>query len=336
VTFRVQDSGGLADTETVTITVTAANRAPVLATIGAKSVVEGSALSFVISATDADGGTLTYSATGLPTGATFNATTRTFAWTPGTGTAGTYNVTFRVQDSGGLSDTEIVAVTVTASSGSSTLNEGLAAHWTMNDNAASTTITDASSNALHGAAQQNSSLISTAGQFNTAIYFNGVSDQVACGNSATLLPSAWTVSAWVKCEDTVTSTLLSFGNYRASIKLQNNSAGRPAIVMGGSNYRTFDPAAWTKLKDGQWHHVAFTLPGDAIDSIQSAKMYLDGTEVSVVATVAGGVQTAKTELFLGNADATSAQRFKGAMDEVRLYNRVLTAQEVMQLFTNGQ
>ena len=78
VTFTATDNGtpALSDSEAITITVTDSNRAPVLAAIGNKSVAENAALTFTLSATDADGNTLTYSATGLPTGATLNATTR--------------------------------------------------------------------------------------------------------------------------------------------------------------------------------------------------------------------------------------------------------------------
>ena len=47
--------------------------APVLDPIGDRSVYEGATLSFTLSATDADRETLTFSATGLPTGATFDS-----------------------------------------------------------------------------------------------------------------------------------------------------------------------------------------------------------------------------------------------------------------------
>ena len=272
---------------------------------------------------------MTYSATGLPTGATFNAATKTFAWTPGTGTAGTYSVTFKVQDPDALNDTEIVAITVTAPAEVDLPVP--TALWSMNDAAATTRITDSGGLNLHGTAKQNTSLLTAAGKFGTAIAFNGTSDFVSCGNNAALLPAAWSVSAWVRCEDTANPTLLSFGNYRAVIKLQNNGAGKPAIIMGAGNYRMFDAAAWTKLKDGQWHHVVFTLPGTEQAAIQSAQMYLDGAAVSAVATVASSAQNAKTELFLGNTDAAGTQRFKGAMDEVRLYNRALTLDEIEKL-----
>lgn len=90
------------------------NHAPVLTSIGSKTVNENSILTFTINATDPDGNALTYSATGLPSGATFNASSRTFTWTPGTGTAGNYNVTFTVKDNATppMSASEKVAITV--------------------------------------------------------------------------------------------------------------------------------------------------------------------------------------------------------------------------------
>jgi uncharacterized protein YkwD len=91
------------------------NHAPVLTSIGSKSVTEGSLLSFVVSASDVDGNTLTYTASNLPYGASFSAGARTFSWTPSGTQAGSYQVTFRVTD-GYLSDLETVTITVIDSS----------------------------------------------------------------------------------------------------------------------------------------------------------------------------------------------------------------------------
>jgi hypothetical protein len=106
VTFRVSD-GKSQDSETITITVSNTNRAPVLAAIGNKSVNENSTLSFSINATDADGDTITYSAQDLPSGAAFAG--RTFTWTPNQ--AGTYQVTFIASD-GQAEDSETISITV--------------------------------------------------------------------------------------------------------------------------------------------------------------------------------------------------------------------------------
>ena len=87
------------------------NQAPNLDAIGDKSVTTGSPLQFTISASDPDSDPLTYSATNLPTGATFNPTTRVFSWTPDETQAGSYQVHFEVTD-GSLSDAEDVTITV--------------------------------------------------------------------------------------------------------------------------------------------------------------------------------------------------------------------------------
>lgn len=98
VTFTVSD-GSLTDSETITITLIDVNTVPVLVSIGDKSVDEGELLEFTISATDEDGDPLTYSASNLSDGATFNATTQTFSWTPTYVQAGVYpGVRFTVTD----------------------------------------------------------------------------------------------------------------------------------------------------------------------------------------------------------------------------------------------
>jgi hypothetical protein len=90
------------------------NDAPVLTPIGNRSVNEGTTLTFVIAATDAEtpAAQLTFSAAGLPPGATFNPATRRFTWTPTEAQgAGVFDVTFSASDSD-LTDEEIVRITV--------------------------------------------------------------------------------------------------------------------------------------------------------------------------------------------------------------------------------
>jgi len=53
-----------------------------------------------VSATDPDGNVVTLSASGLPSGATFNPSTGVFTWTPGGSTAGVYTPTFKATDNG--------------------------------------------------------------------------------------------------------------------------------------------------------------------------------------------------------------------------------------------
>ena len=86
-----------------------------LAAVGDRAVDEGRDLTFVIGATDPDvpAQTLTFSATGLPAGATFDPATRTFSWTPteAQGPGVFDGITFAVSD-GVDSDSETIRITV--------------------------------------------------------------------------------------------------------------------------------------------------------------------------------------------------------------------------------
>ncbi len=113
VTFIASD-GSLADTEIVAITVNNVNQAPVLATIGAKSVTEGQTLTFRFLATDPDGATPSLTVVNNPTNSSFVDSANgagSFTFSPSFTQAGTYNVTFIASD-GSLADSEVVTITV--------------------------------------------------------------------------------------------------------------------------------------------------------------------------------------------------------------------------------
>jgi hypothetical protein len=96
--------------------ITTLNHAPVLAPIGDRTVGEGLALQFFVSAADPDGDALAYSASGLPAGASFDPVSRLFSWTPGFDAAGTQALHFEVIDDDLLTpetDGEDIVVTVT-------------------------------------------------------------------------------------------------------------------------------------------------------------------------------------------------------------------------------
>ncbi|MBI2877807.1 MAG: carboxypeptidase regulatory-like domain-containing protein [Candidatus Tectomicrobia bacterium] len=85
---------------------------PVLDPVGDRTINEGQTLSFTISGSDPDGTPLTFSASGLPPGASFDPATQTFSWTPAYSQAGTYpGVRFSVSN-GTYTDSEEIAITV--------------------------------------------------------------------------------------------------------------------------------------------------------------------------------------------------------------------------------
>jgi hypothetical protein len=110
-------TGSASSTELFDIFVTAAggNSAPVVTAPDTRTVNEGDALSFNVSASDVNGDHVTLSATGVPSGATFNDNgdnTGTFSWTPGSTQSGTYVVTFAGDDGHGGTATDATTITV--------------------------------------------------------------------------------------------------------------------------------------------------------------------------------------------------------------------------------
>ncbi|MDM1551662.1 MBG domain-containing protein [Empedobacter falsenii] len=116
VRIRSTDSRGESFEKAFVISVMDVNEAPVLASIGNKTVNEGNELTFIATATDADvpANILTYSlvGAGIPNGANINAETGVFKWTPTELEGpGVYTFVVRVSD-GALKDEEQITVTV--------------------------------------------------------------------------------------------------------------------------------------------------------------------------------------------------------------------------------
>jgi uncharacterized repeat protein (TIGR01451 family)/fimbrial isopeptide formation D2 family protein len=93
--------------------VTVLNAAPVLAAIAPQTINETSLLTFTVSAADPNSDTLTYSLSGEPAGAAIDSASGLFSWTPTNAQGpGVYTFDVTVNDTGNLSDTLQVEVTV--------------------------------------------------------------------------------------------------------------------------------------------------------------------------------------------------------------------------------
>ncbi len=119
ITFTVDDQNGGTATEDVVITVSAANRAPVLTTIGPQTATVGTVKTITLTATDADtSDVLVYSRSG--TLGTINA--NVFTWTPTNTDVGSNTITFTVDDQNGGTATEDVVITVSAPAPTTTVS----------------------------------------------------------------------------------------------------------------------------------------------------------------------------------------------------------------------
>ncbi|NDD39493.1 MAG: hypothetical protein EB082_13995 [Verrucomicrobia bacterium] len=176
------------------------------------------------------------------------------------------------------------------------------------------------------------------GQSNLAYAFNGVSDEIVVGNSASLSPTNQvTVSAWVNplrfYDNTDCVSKGSALNYfDRSYALQGpwadgkwrSTLSTPAgeIVVASSNSATL----------GQWSHVLMTYDGTTVN------LYVNGS-LSGSQTATGPINQNTEQLSIGSqiyftTPSPPAYWFLGGIDDVRIYNRALLPAEVAQLFAS--
>ncbi|MDZ7745939.1 MAG: LamG domain-containing protein [Halobacteriales archaeon] len=114
-----------------------------------------------------------------------------------------------------------------------------------------------------------------------------------------------------------------YGDDGYAVDVQTTSSIRAHIgVESGQAQRELVRQSTTH--DGEWHHLACTWDGDAL------VLYLDGEEVARDDSQSGAVVHSDRSLYVGYGDNgyTSYYDMNGAIDDVRVYDVALTADQV--------
>lgn len=236
------------------------------------------------------------------------------------------------------------------------LYNGLTGYWTMNESSWSVStacpggtnsVTDSSVNGNNAQAcpQTTGPTGGATGKYGNAGLFDGTNDYINLPNSSTLKSADGTFAAWVKTSTDNDIDLLGVSNSGGttvfSIELGTNASAACTneiiSVMTGTNAGTnlcYTSATRTELFDGNWHHIVVT-----VDS--STHIYLDGVSKTVTTGVGADsgtfTETSTFNLFrIGNLNYNSSDvnHFNGNIDDARIYNRALSADEVSQLYSN--
>ena len=170
------------------------------------------------------------------------------------------------------------------------------------------------------------------GKFGSALSFDGENDYVDCGNDESLNPSdEITIEAWIKI-----SALPSHGKAIVAKVGPAPSHDQYHFVLktdGHIFWTTNERDAWTisnsTISTNQWIHIAVT----AISG-SNRKIYINGRldkNHDTTYTFDSTTNTAK----IGYSDRFGSESyFNGIIDEVRIYNRALSAAEIWQLYTD--
>ena len=206
----------------------------------------------------------------------------------------------------------------------SSSDEGLVAEWRF-DEGSGNVVKDSSGNGndgvIHGATW-------TVGKVGSALRFDGKDDYVEVADDSSLdITDAITIEAWVKpyqldgYDNIVTKDL---ANDDRNYHFTTGGDELWFVFTGGSTHATTS----ANLAVDTWYHVVLTFS----DTNNLIKIYVDGIPKTLNT---GGTETATAStntapLQIGHAywDSKNKYPFNGIIDEVRIYNRALTADEI--------
>ena len=153
-----------------------------------------------------------------------------------------------------------------------------------------------------------------------ALKFDGVDDRVQTSKTFTI-PNAFTVSFWTKNNSPNVDnyfTPFSWGYYTWFV----NIGSVLYFTVDGTG---LDGAYAPCINDTEWHYIV----GVNASNVQT--LYCDGVSVAT----GGATLAANTDVFTIGSQVDTTWPYNGLIDEVRVYNRALTASEVLQLYRAG-
>lgn len=208
------------------------------------------------------------------------------------------------------------------------LRRGLVAHWTFDD-AKGEEARDSSGNGHHGSLHGNPTWV--AGARGGALLLDGVDDYVDCGDalSLSLTGGAMTIALHMKvdhgelgCKFIVSKKAKWNAGDGYYLGLRANS-GSVELATGGNRVAGGHAP---RVRRG-WHHLVGVIRRDGTG--MDARIYVDGRDITQ-RSVVGAMKAGASRLYLGCCQPGRAH-FRGAIDDVALYDRALTPTEVKQL-----
>ncbi|MCX6764252.1 MAG: hypothetical protein NTU58_00900 [Candidatus Nealsonbacteria bacterium] len=155
---------------------------------------------------------------------------------------------------------------------------------------------------------------------------NPITDIITCGQDSSLnIADKLTIEAWIKLESISPSKgFVSKGNGLSTTNYQFGTgfSGTLLRFRYGSTSEAYKESIPHGFAINNWYHVAVTV--DTVSNV--LKFYASGTLLSTT-TFTDPLPTNEDFLIIGDGIDTL---FKGNIDEVRIYNRILTAGEILQ------
>jgi hypothetical protein len=190
---------------------------------------------------------------------------------------------------------------------------GLAGYWPFDGNA-----NDYSGNGRNGTIIGPILTSGRQGQNNTAYYFDGIDDRIYLGDWFNYF--TFTISMWVKP---------GIQNNGFAVIIDNNhSSSQNWVCQATSNWQnnkySFISSNEFQLSAADWSHLVLAYSSNQV------YVYINGSLISQ--TSHNLVYGRPTSLYLGYWQVDIARYWKGSIDNIGIWNRVLTGTEILGLY----
>ncbi len=209
------------------------------------------------------------------------------------------------------------------------VEEGLVAYWAFEETEGDTA-SDSSGNGHDGTLMGNPQRVD--GYFGGALEFDGDGDEVNVPFHEDLNQETFTISAWANVEP-------ESANHRAVVSSRDDGPQRGYIFYatpqntwqfwtGGGGWKSVQGP---DVKLGEWDHLAGVYAGG------NQKFFVNGELVGERNDAAVSVNTAQEFLIGAGANETANHnyRFRGMIDEVRVYDRALNEDEIITVMESN-
>ena len=247
-----------------------------------------------------------------------------FSYTPTAGYRGLDTFTYKAND--GAEDSAAATVTINVG--------GLVAHWKFDDGTGTTAL-DSSGFNHHGTLTNGP--VWTAGVVSGALDFDGSNDHIVAGDILNDLKLPCTFALWFKKDvgsgnsslletDGDASTYAGFWIHVAQNRTIEISYGQNSGSGPGARRTKLSPSG--AFTEGNWHHLGVVVRGPT-----DMSLYVNGLDVGGSYSGSGGPLGHNSTPF--HVGRKGTQYFPGQLDDVRIYDRALSAADVTELAAMG-